>query len=109
MEDGFFYALALLLAVVVKQPKGIAAQQDNSHQVAGREESHEEIDDVPHQFETGQRSEYDHEACRADAINGHDGRVGGDEADVRLTVIVIADNAGKGEKENSNGYEDGTC
>ena len=70
MEDGFFYALTLLIAVVVKQTESVTSQQDNGYQVAGCEEGHEEIDDVPYQFETGECAEDDHDACRADTIEG---------------------------------------
>ena len=34
MEDGFLDALALLVAIVVEQAEGIAAQQDNGYKVA---------------------------------------------------------------------------
>ena len=63
MEDGFFYALSLLLAVVVEQSEGIAAQKDDGNEVAGREEGHEEVDDVPYQFKAGQCTEDHHQAC----------------------------------------------
>ena len=71
VEHGFFDALALLLAVVVEQAEGVATQEDDGHEVAGGEEGHEEIDDVPHHFEAGQRTEHYHDTAGKDTVDGH--------------------------------------
>lgn len=108
MEDGFLDALALLTAIVVEKTEGIAAQQDNGYKVAGREKGHEQVDDVPHQLETGKRSEDDHQSTRAKAIECHYKGVGRNETDVGFAIIVIADNAGKRKEEDGNGHKYGT-
>ena len=58
MENGFFYAPTLLLTIVVEQAEGISAQQHDGYKVASCEECHKEINDVPHQFETGHSSKH---------------------------------------------------
>ena len=93
MEARFLDALALLLAIVVQQAEGIFAQQDDGYEVAGGEESHEEVDDVPHQLEAGHSTEHHHHTCLEDAVDGHHFLAGRDEADVCLAVIVVANDA----------------
>ena len=105
VECGFLDALTLLTAVVVKQTESVATKEDDGNEVTGREEGHEEIDDVPDEFETGNSSKDDHHASRTNAINGHYRRIRCDKSDVRLTVIVVADDAGESEEEDGNGYE----
>ena len=60
MERGFLDTLSLLKAVVVEQAEGIATQESDGRQVSSRQKSHEEVNDVPHQFETGQCPKYHH-------------------------------------------------
>ena len=93
VEGGFLDALTLLTAVVVKQTESVATKEDDSNEVAGREESHEEVDDVPDEFETGNGTKDDHHASRTDAINSHDCRIWRYKTDIRLTIIVVADDA----------------
>ena len=63
VEGGFLDALTLLTAVVVKQTESVATKEDDGNEVTGREEGHEEINDVPYQLEAGQGSEDDHYTC----------------------------------------------
>ena len=72
MEHRFFDALTLLQSVVVEQAEGVAAKEDDGYEVTSGEEGHEEVNDVPHQFEAGQRAEHHHDAAREDTIDGHD-------------------------------------
>ena len=90
MEYRLFNTLALLVAIVVEQAEGIASQEHDGYEVAGREEGHEEVNDIPYQFETGQSTEYDHHACREQTVCCHHFRVRGDETDIGFTVIVVA-------------------
>ena len=109
VECGFLDALTLLTAVVVEQTEGVATKEDDGNEVAGREEGHKEIDDVPDEFETGNSSKDDHHASRTNAINGHYRRIRCDKTDIRLTVIVVADDAGEGEEEDGNGHKNRPC
>ena len=109
VECGFLDALTLLTAVVVKQTESVATKEDDGNEVTGREEGHEEIDDVPDEFETGNSSKDDHHASRKDAINGHYRRIRCDKTDIRLTVIVVAEDAGEGEEEDGNGHKHRPC
>ena len=47
MEGGLLDASALLAAVVVEQTEGVFAQNQDGNKVAGGEEGHEEVDNVP--------------------------------------------------------------
>ena len=107
MECRLLDALPLLSPIVVEQSEGITAQEYDGRQVAGRQEGHEEVDNVPNQFETGHSAEYHHHPCRADAVDGHHRRVGSNEADISLAIIIIADDAGEGEEEDGYGHEHG--
>ena len=90
VERRFLDAATLLLSVVVQQTEGIFAKNDDGYEVARCEECHEEIDDVPHQFEAGHSPENHHHTARENAIDSHYRRVGGDETNVGLAVIVVA-------------------
>ena len=103
MENGFFYALTLLCAIVVKQAECISAQQHDGDKVASREECHKEIYDIPHQLETGHGTKHHHHTCRTNAIGGHHLIVLSDKADVSLAIVVVADDAGEGKQEDGDG------
>ena len=60
VEHRFLDAASLLTAIVIEEAEHVAAEQNNGHEVAKRQEGHEEIDDVPYQFETGQGTEDHH-------------------------------------------------
>ena len=100
MEGWFLNALALLLTVVIEQTEGIAPQNDNGNQVAGGEERHEEIDQVPYQVKARNSSEQHHDTTGKDAIDGHHHRLFCDEAHIRLAIIVVAYNGGVGKDED---------
>ena len=57
MEGWFLDALLLLFPIIVKQAEGKAAQQHDGNEVTSCQEGHEEVDDVPDEFETGQGTE----------------------------------------------------
>ena len=109
MEDGFFNTLTLLLTIVVQQAEGITSQDHDGDEVAGREECHEEIDDVPDKFKAGYGTKDDHDTCRADAVDGHYRIVRRDEADVGLAIIIVADDAGECKEQNGYSNKDWSC
>ena len=108
VEGGLADAAALLAAVVVEQTEGVASQEDDSHKVAGRKQSHAEVAETPYELERRKGAKEHHEASGTDAIEGYHPCVVGNEPDVGLAVIVVADDAGEGEQENGDGHEDGT-
>lgn len=63
MEYRFFDALSLLLTVVVEQTEGVLAEQNDGNEVAGSEEGHNQVGDVPNELEAGQGAKYHHEAA----------------------------------------------
>ena len=63
VEDRFLDTLLFLTSIVIEQPEGIATQEHDSREVAGRKEGHKEINDVPHQLETGHRTKDNHHSC----------------------------------------------
>ena len=108
MKRWLFDAVALLCPVVVEQSEGIASEEGDGDEVAGCEEGHEEVDDVPNELEAGHGTEHHHQACRAEAVNGHHRLVVRNEADVSLTVVVVADDARESEEEDGDGDEHGS-
>ena len=62
MEDRFLNTLTFLTAIVVEQTESIASQQHDGDEVAGRQEGHEEVDDVPDELEAGECAKDDNHA-----------------------------------------------
>lgn len=105
MEGGRGDAPALLLTVVVEEAESVFAQEDDGDEVAGGEEGHAEVDDAPDGVEGDEGSEHDHHAAGEEAIEGEGTAAAGHETDIGLAVVVVADDAGIGEKENGHGDE----
>ena len=105
VEDGLLDAVAFLCAVVVEQPEHILAQGDDGDEVAGGEDGHAEVTEVPYHIEADHGAKYHHHPSGTNAVDGDDGVVGGHETDVRLTVIIIADDRREGEEQD--GEENG--
>lgn len=73
VENGFVNAAALLFAIVVEQAEGVAAEGDDGHEVAGREQRHAEVTEAPHELEGGHGADEHEQAAGAEAVDGHDG------------------------------------
>ena len=72
VESGFFDAVAFLVAVVVEESESVLAQGDDSDEVAGREECHKEVSQIPYEFEAGECAKEDHHSGRENAVEGED-------------------------------------
>ena len=92
----------------MQQEEGLLAQQGDSDQVADRHQSHGDIRQTPDQIEAGQGAK-EHHAPHQQAIDQEHRWAGGDETDVCLALIVVADDATEGEQQDGHRHEDTTC
>ena len=103
MELRIAGSLSLLTSVVIEQVKGIFAKSNDCHEVAGSKQSHTEVNHIPSHLKGYESTYHYHHAAREETVDGHHAAALCHEADVRLTVIVVGDNAGEGKEENGNG------
>ena len=108
MEGGVLDAAALLATVVIEQAEDVLAEADDGYEVAGGEEGHEEVAQIPDELQRGEGAEHHQHTAREQAVDDEGCAVGGDEADIGLTIIIIADDTGEGEEKDGNGDESGS-
>ena len=109
VEDGV-QAIGFLFFVVFQCLEGNVAKQDDDNDIDDCLESHGDIGQCPCDGHGVTRPDEYHQACQ-DAEYIHDGFVSRDEQDVAFGVEIVADNRGKGKKNNRNGDDvdaDGT-
>ena len=103
VEDGI-KPFSLLLVIVFQEDKRLVAQWRDGRQVADGHQGHRDVGQAPGQVQAGQRSEQ-HHAAHQEAIGQHHGFALGDEADVCLAIIIIADDAAEREQQDRDGDE----
>ena len=109
MEHRFFDAFPLLVSIVIEQPEHIFAKAYNCHKVAGRNQGHTQITQVPDYFKTGQCSKHNHHTAREDTVDGKNGIAGGHKTDIRLSIVLVSDNRRKGKEEDGRSDENRPC
>ena len=109
MENRAVYAATLLAAVVIEQAERVVTEGDYRDEIAGGEECHEEVAETPNKIKRSESSEYDEDSAREQPVDGHHTAVVGEETDIGLAIVVIADNAGESEEEDGNRHEERSC
>ena len=104
MESRLLYSVAFLSPIVIEQPEHIFSERDNSYEIASCQKRHAEVTQIPNKLKACQSPNHHEDSARKDAICREHHGVGGHEADVGLTIIVIANNRGKGEE--GDGHRD---
>ena len=105
-EHGVHDTLSLLGAVVFQQAEGILAQQHDGNEVADGHEAHGDIGKAPREVEAHDGATHDH-AAHEHTVEPQEEGAAADEADVGLTVVVVADDAAEGKEQDGNGHEHG--
>lgn len=108
MEGRMLDALTTLRAVVVKQTEGVLAQEEDGHEVAGREQGHEEVDEAPGSIEGHHGTNHHEDTSRHQTVDGHRRAALRHKPHVGLTVIVVADDRREGKEEDGDDNEGGT-
>ena len=107
MELGILDAATFLGTVVVKQLEDMLAQENQGNEVAQGQQGHEQVTQVPDELKTGHRAKEDEHAAREYAEHLNCPFFVGQETNVGLTIIVIADDAAEGKQDNRDGHKDG--
>ena len=105
VEDGILDALTLLAAIIIAQTENIAAEGDDGDKVASCEQRHAKVAKTPDHFECGQGTKHDEDTSREDAENVDHRFILREETDIGLTIIIIADDAAKGEEQDGHRNE----
>ena len=104
-EDGIAHAAAFLRQVVPEQQHRLTAQQHDGHEVAEGHQRHRDVREAPCQIERRCGPEHHHRPDKQ-PVERQYAAPRSDETDVRLAVIIVADDRREGEEEDRHGDED---
>ena len=97
--------LALLTHIVAQEKHDRTGEKEHGEEVAERHEAHGDVGKVPCCLKRGDGSE-EHYARGKDAVDEEHHAVVGEEAEVGLSVVVVAEYGAEGKEQDGDGDVD---
>ena len=97
--------LALLTHIVAEENHDRTGEKEHGEEVAERHETHGDVGKVPCCLKRGNGSEEHYTGCK-DAIDEEHYAVVGEETEIGLTVVVVAEDGAEGKEQDGDGDVD---